>query len=128
MPVGVFLGLGFHNLRVLCAKRTDILAYFAPIIKDSREVSDRDRPASNHGFRVSFHNSRVLYSELTRSNFVACFPPKTTDQRLLTVRGMAQSASPGGTTKTVTPVPHARSAPLAQSQPTRGRLPAMRAR
>ena len=34
---GVYLGLGFHNFRVLCAKRTHILAYLSPIIKDSFE-------------------------------------------------------------------------------------------
>ena len=33
---GVDLGLGFHDLGVLCAKRTNMLAYSSPIIKGSR--------------------------------------------------------------------------------------------
>ena len=35
-----FLGLGFHNFRVICAKRTHILACFSPKIKDSRHHWD----------------------------------------------------------------------------------------
>ena len=35
----VFLGLGFHNCRGLCANLTHILVYFSPIIKDSRVLT-----------------------------------------------------------------------------------------
>ena len=46
----VFLGLGFRIFRDLCTKRTNILAYFSPIIKDSRVLTAiRDRlPAGLH--------------------------------------------------------------------------------
>ena len=35
----LFLGLGVHNFRGLYAKRTNMLAYFSPIIKGSRVLT-----------------------------------------------------------------------------------------
>ena len=64
----MFLGLGSHNLSFLCAERTNILAYFSPIIKDSRVLTviwDRAEPHQPHRHGARLHR-RHLFPGLPR--------------------------------------------------------------
>ena len=53
----MYLGLEFHDFWVLCAKRTNILAYFVPISKDSRVLTVIWGPSSSADHTEAAHSS-----------------------------------------------------------------------